>query len=479
MTTRAARGEGAPATKNDQTALQKGLAASRHVLDNGTVVISKEAPTVPAVTIQVGVKAGSIYDANTLVGLSHLASRVLDRGTQGKTTDQIADALDERGVSLTVGANRHVMTVSCTCLSEDFEAMLELVGEIVMQPAFPDREIDTRAGEVLNAIRQDEDNPAAMAMQALFAMLYPNQHPYGRPSKGSVDSVSRIERKDLIAFHDARFAPSATTVVIVGDVARERAVAAGERVFGPWRNSAAADITLSHPPADRSRQERVISMMNKAQADIGYGFTTIVRSDPRYYAYTLMNNALGQYGIGGRLGDSIRERQGMAYYVFSSFDANVVEGPLIVRAGVNPANVDRAIGSIDDEMRRMAADGMTAEELADCKQYLIGSIPRLLETNGAIATFLQTAEFFGLGLDHDLRLPSLLDAVTLEDVNAAARQMLDVSNASIVIAGPYEKPQAARGGRGPQRGCRVGVPDGAPQAKRRGAERGAPATKPR
>ena len=134
-----------------------------------------------------------------------------------------------------------------------------------------------------------------------------------------------------------------------------------------------------------------------------------------------MNNALGQYGIGGRLGDSIRERQGMAYYVFSSFDANVVEGPLIVRAGVNPANVDRAIRSIDEEIRRMATDGMTAEELADCKQYLIGSIPRLLETNGAIATFLQTAEFFGLGLDHDVRLPALLDSVTLDDVNAAAR----------------------------------------------------------
>jgi zinc protease len=421
------------------TAIQKGLAASRHVLDNGTVVISKAAPTVPAVTIQVGVKAGSIYDSNALVGLSHLASRVLDRGTLVKTTDQIAEELDERGVSLAVGANRHVLNVTCTCLSEDFEAMLDLVGEIVMQPAFPDREIETRKGEVLNAIRQDEDSPAAMAMQALFTMLYPNQHPYGRPSKGSAESLGRIERKDLVEFHDARFAPSTTTAVIVGDVERERAVAASERVFGTWRKSATGDITLPHPPEDRSRQERVISMMNKAQADIGYGFTTIVRSDPRYYAFTLMNNALGQYGIGGRLGDSIRERQGMAYYVFSSFDANVVEGPLIVRAGVNPTNVDRAIGSIEDEMRRMAAEGMTADELADCKQYLIGSIPRLLETNGAIATFLQTAEFFGLGLDHDLRLPSLLDAVTLEDVNAAARQTLDVSRASLVVAGPYQR----------------------------------------
>jgi zinc protease len=180
-------------------------------------------------------------------------------------------------------------------------------------------------------------------------------------------------------------------------------------------------------------------MMNKVQADIAYGFTTIVRSDPRYYAFTLMNNALGQYGIGGRLGDNIRERQGMAYYVFSSFDANIVEGPLVVRAGVNPANVERAIQSIDEEIRRMATDGMTPDELGDCKQYLIGSIPRLLETNGAIATFLHTAEFFGLGLDHDLRLPALLDAVTLDEVNAAARATLAANRASVVVAGPYRR----------------------------------------
>lgn len=420
------------------TAVPRGLAAARHVLGNGTVIISKEAQTVPAVTIHVGVKAGSIYDSDALVGLSHVASRVLDRGTRRRSSEQIAEAFDDRGVSLTIGANRHVLTVSCTCLAEDFEAMLELIGEIIMQPVFPDEEIRKRKGEVLSAIRQDEDNPAATAMQALFAMLYPD-HPYGRPPKGTVDSLSRIERGDLVAHHDARFAPSVTTVIIVGDVDRERAIAAGDRVFGSWRKSPSPDRALSSPRRDHSRRERVISMMNKAQADIAYGFTTIVRSDPAYYAYTLMNNALGQYGIGGRLGDSIRERQGMAYYVFSSFDANVVEGPLVIRAGVNPANVERAIGSIDEEIRRMATDGMTREELADCKQYLIGSIPRLLETNGAIATFLQTAEFFGLGLDHDLRLPSLLDSVTLDDVNAAARRALDVNRATIVVAGPYQR----------------------------------------
>ena len=421
------------------TVVQKGLAASRHVLANGLVVITKNAHTVPAVTIQVGVKSGSIYDSDAYLGLSHLTSRVLDRGTDDKSSEQIAEAMDERGVSLTVAANRHVMTVSCTCLSEDFEAMLELVGEIVTRPAFPDHEIQKRKGEVLNAIRQDEDSPAAMAMQTVFAMLYPNRHPYGRPAKGLADTVSRIARPHLVEFHESRFVPSATTLLVVGDVEQDRAAGAAERVFGSWRRNAAVGPLLTAPAPVQSRQERVLPMMNKAQADIAYGFTTIVRSDPSYYAYTVMNNALGQYGIGGRLGDNIRERQGMAYYVFSSFDANVVEGPLIVRAGVNPANVERTVAAIDNEIRRMAEDGVTPDELADCKQFLIGSIPRLLETNSAIATFLHTAEFFGLGLDHDVRLPALLDAVTLEDVAAAARRTLDVNRASVVIAGPYDR----------------------------------------
>ena len=416
-----------------------GLAASRTVLQNGAVVISKEAHTVPAVTIQVSLLAGSIYEPDDRLGLSHLTSRMLDRGTERRTSDEIADALDARGVSLSLSANRHAMTVGCTCLAEDFEPMLELIGEMAMQPSFPEEEIETRKGEMLNLIRQDEDSPAAQAMQALFEMLYPAGHQYGRPAKGRPDTVARLNRATLRQFHAARFAPSVLTVIAVGDVDRDRAAAVSQRVFGGWRAPAPAEITLARVPAATIRRERVIPMMNKAQADIAYGFTTIVRSDPSYYACTLMNNALGQYGIGGRLGDNIRERQGMAYYVFSAFDANVVEGPLFVRAGVNPANVERTIVAIDEEMDRMAKDGMSAQELTDCKEYLIGSIPRMLETNQAIALFLHTAEFFGLGLDHDLRLPLLLDSVTLDDVKAAARRTLDPGRAAVVVAGPYQR----------------------------------------
>ncbi|HIE92009.1 MAG TPA: insulinase family protein [Acidobacteria bacterium] len=155
-----------------------------------------------------------------------------------------------------------------------------------------------------------------------------------------------------------------------------------------------------------------------------------------FYAYWVMNNVLGQYGIGGRLGRSIRERQGMAYCAGSMFEAGHIAGPLLVRAGVNADNVDRALDSIETEVADMARDGATDDEVSNAKRYLVGSIPRSLETNAGIARFLQTTEQFGLGLDHDRALPGLVDAVSVEAVADAARQTLRPEQTAIVIAGP-------------------------------------------
>jgi zinc protease len=179
-------------------------------------------------------------------------------------------------------------------------------------------------------------------------------------------------------------------------------------------------------------------MMNKSQTDIAYGFATIARQDASYHAYSLMNNILGQYSLGGRLGDSIREQQGMAYYVYSSLEANLMPGPLVIRAGVSPANVNRAIASIDTELRKLVESGPTEQELIESKQYLSGSMPRTLETNMGIATYLQTVEFFALGLDYDVRLPDLLRSVTHEQVHQAASRAIDPEHATIVVAGPFE-----------------------------------------
>jgi zinc protease len=414
-----------------------GLAPSRLVLSNGVTVIAKETRTTPAVTIHAGFHAGTMYDPPDRGGTAHFVSRTIDRGTAARTADQIAEALDSRGVSLAVSVNRHVLSLVCTCLVEDFETMLGLLAEMAMQPTFPSVEVDTRRGEILTLIRQDEDNPATVAADALMKTLYGDTHPYGRPVRGTPATVERIDGPSLQRFHAERFAPGAMSLAVVGDLEPRRAIDAAADAFGSWKAAPVGGAIVPEIPAAHGRRVQVIPMMNKAQADIAYGFTTILRSDPRYDAYWLMNNILGQYSLGGRLGDSIREQQGMAYYVFSSLDASVIPGPLVIRAGVSPANVERAVASIDAELAKLAADGPTDREMAESRQYLIGSMPRTLETNAGIATFLQTSEFFGLGLDYDLRLPDLLRAVSRDDVHAAARTALDPSKAVVAVAGPY------------------------------------------
>jgi zinc protease len=416
----------------------RGLHPSRTVLANGAVLLAKHTSMTPAVAINLSVRAGSAADPAGQPGLTWLLSRVLDRGTATRSAADIAEELDGRGITLTIAVTRHLFSLVCTCLADDFEPVLALLGDILMAPSLPDDEIATRKREVITSIRQDEDNPNVRASETLMALLYPDGHPYGRPTKGSVEIVEALTRDQLRRHHAERFAPGELTAVIVGDVNPDRARAIVERVFGDWQKPAPPPIVLPLTSSSRGRRRVVVPMMNKAQADIACGFVTIRRRDPEYYACWLMNNVFGQYSLGGRLGDSIRERQGMAYYVSSSLDANVAEGPLAIRAGVSPANVDRAIASIDAEITAIVTDGITQKELDDSRRYLVGSIPRALETNAAIANFLQIEEFFALGLDYDTRLPDLLGAVTLDQANGAARRLLDVDRATVVIAGPYQ-----------------------------------------
>ena len=410
----------------------------RTTLGNGVTLLVKQAATTPAVAISLSIRAGSIADPAGMAGMTWFLSRVIDRGTATRSAADIAEDLDSRGITLTVIVTRHLVSIGCRCLSEDFEPVLALLGDILMSPSLPEEEIAIRKGEVITSIRQDDDNPAVRASEALMTLLYPDGHPYGRKAKGTIDAVEQFTRERLLQLHRDRFAPGELTAVIVGDVDPTQAGDAVERVFGGWSAPAPPALSVPRVIAAGERRRVVIPMMNKAQADIAYGFTTITRTDPSYYALWLLNVAFGQYAIGGRLGDSIRERQGMAYYVSSSLDANIAPGPLAIRAGVSPANVDRAVASIDEEIVRLLRDGLTPQELDESRQYLIGSIPRSLETNAAIANFLHVAQFFGLGLDYDVRLPDLLRAVTLDEVNAAARQALDPERATVVIAGPYQ-----------------------------------------
>lgn len=420
------------------TIFSSGLSPARSVLDNGMVVLAKRATATPAVTIHAMVQAGTVHDAPGLPGVTHFVARVLDRGTEKRNAGAIADALDDRGVSLSIKANRHTTGLAVDCLSEDLDSILGLVADILRRPSFPEDQVSLRRREILTRLRQDEDNPGVRAVEAVFPLMYGAVHPYAWPGKGTPESVERIGRQDLLAFHRARYVAARTSLAIVGDIEPARAVAAAADAFGDWRGSGAEDTGVPSPVRRTDRQISVVPMPSKAQADIAYGFVTITRTDPAYYAWWVMNTVLGQYGIGGRIGDDVREQQGLAYYAFSSFDPHVVPGPLVIRAGVDGANVDRVIETIDAQVAKLAAEGPTSEEIADTKHFLIGSLPRTLETNAGIAFFLQAAEHFDLGLDYDLRLPALIEGVTRESAHQAAAQ-LDPSAAAIAIAGPYQR----------------------------------------
>jgi zinc protease len=421
----------------------RGLSPVRAQLPNGAVVLAQQTTLAPAVTIDCAFDAGSLYDPPDLPGVAHLVGRVLDRGTFGRSADVIAGELDDRGVALRITTTRHRLTVSCTCLAEDFPEVLAIVLDIARRPSFPDPEVENRRAETVTALRQDEDNPAVRAVDAVAALIYGADHPYGRKAKGTLAALERITREHLTAFHWRRVRPSALTLAIVGDVEPEAAVALAAAGLESWTAAASEHVPVPLPAGRSGRRLVHVEMPGKAQADVAYGFNTIRRLDPRYYAYWIMNNVLGQFGLGGRLADNIRERQGMAYYVYSTLDASLGEGPLLVRAGVDPVNVDRAIEAIDLEMRALAAAGPTPAEVSETREYLVGSIPRLLETNHGIASFLQTAEQYGLGLDYDRRLPGLIRAVTFDEIAAAAQEVLDPDAAAIAVAGPQAPAGAA------------------------------------
>ena len=296
---------------------------------------------------------------------------------------------------------------------------------------------------MITAIRQDDDNPAVRALEELMARLYPDEHPYGRRTKGSIDVVERLTRERLVRLHAERFAPSELTAVIVGDVDPARAQAVAARVFGGWKKHSPAPIVLAPPASAATARRRIVMpMMNKSQADVAYGFITIARTRP---------------GLLRVLADECRVRSVRASAdVSATASASGRAWPTTRRARSTPTcrrvrsrfgqesarrTSIAAIASIDEEIVRLVRDGLTEQELDESRRYLIGSIPRSLETNAAIANFLQTSEFFGLGLDYDVRLPDLLTASRSTMSTRAARAALDPARATLVIAGPYADQQ--------------------------------------
>ncbi len=410
-------------------------------LPNGVVVLGQARPDDPVAVVRIRVEAGALAEPAEKAGLAAFTAWMLPRGQAGRTFEALNELTDGLGATLSVDAGRLSVDLAVRCLREDLPAMLDLAADVLLRPDFPADELEKVRREILAGIREADDNTQAVADRTLRELLYPDGHPYRRRVAGEAETVSTITRDDLVAYHATRYGPRVTTVAVVGGVLN--LMSAAELLhdrFGGW--DAPADPLSPPPPvagpATTVREAR--SLAGKSQADIAIGFPTVARSHPAYYALDTANLILGRLGLMGRLGASVRDRQGLAYYVYSGLETGRDLGTWVARAGVDPKDVDQAIASITDEVLRLRQEPVEEEELADAQSYLTGVLPLALESNDGVAATLLSIEHFGLGLDYLDRYPGIIRALTRDELLEAAQRHLDPERLAVGVAGPAPAP---------------------------------------
>ena len=359
---------------------------------------------------------------------------MLTRGSERYDFDTFNEMVESVGASVTVGGSTHVTNFSTESLTEDFPNMVGLLTDVLRHPTFPAEQVERVRGQWLVRLQEREQNTRSVAYRRFSEVIY-GAHPYGKPTSGYMETIQSIGREDLVHFHASRYTHNGAIIVVSGDVEREQAVALIQKHLGDWQGPP-ADQSL--PPVEHHTNVRRehIPMPGKVQSDIVIGCLAIARNHPDYYAIQVANNILGRFGLMGRLGEIVRERQGLAYYSYSLLDTDVEVGPWMALAGVNPANVERAVSSMLHEFERLGREPVSAEELADSKANMTGTLPLRLETNDGVTSILLNMEWYGLGLDYVQKYPDLINTVTVEDVQRVAQTYLRADAYTLVVAGP-------------------------------------------
>jgi zinc protease len=274
-----------------------------------------------------------------------------------------------------------------------------------------------------------------MASLAFRHLLY-GDHPYGRSVDGYPETVVAITRDDLATFYDRYYGPEGMIITVVGGLAEDEALAKVEAAFGDWYKTQTRlpEVAAVARPDGLVRSQ--VTMPQKTQSDIVLGLPGPLRSAEDYLEASMANTILGVFGMMGRLGKNVREKQGLAYYAYSRLQGGIGPSPWYVSTGVAPDKVEQAIDSIIHEIERMRSEPLPADELADSQAYRSGSLPVGLETNSGLAGIITDMEYYKLGLDYLQQLPDKFEAMTPESVQAAAAKYLSSESLAIAVAGP-------------------------------------------
>ena len=396
-----------------------------------------ETHALPMVNISVAIRAGAIYDPQDNPGVANLTAMLLDEGTKSRTSKQIAEEIDFIGGKLSASGGEDFSSASLVVLKKDLKTGMDLLSDILLNPAFPEEELERKKKETIASIISEKDDPGAVVSKAFYKAVFPG-HPYGIPVEGEEESVGKITRDDIVRFYQQYYKPNNAIVAVVGDLGYKEAVALIEEYFRQWGKS---KITLPDVPAVTkvTKKGSILIDRNITQANIVLGHTGISRDNPDYYAVSVMNYILGGGGFQSRLIKEIRDKKGLAYSVYSRFDVNKYPGAFSVEIQTKNESALEALEGIKAELNKIRDEKVSDEELKDAKSYITGSFPLKFDTNAKISNFLVQIEFYNLGLDYLNEYVKKIERITKDDIMRVARKYIDTENYIMVAVGNQEK----------------------------------------
>ena len=414
-------------------------------LQNGMQVIAVLHHEQPAVSMRMLIRAGAVQDPANKVGVASLTASLLDRGTQSKTAEQIADEIDFIGGALATGSGSDLTFANSVVMKDSFDVGMNLLADVIRNPAFAQEEIDRSKEQLISSLQVSNNDPDYVASVLLERLVY-GFHPYGVPNSGTPETMAAITRADLQEYHRKYSVPNNMVLAIVGDVMSEEAFAAAERAFGAWPRGDVPAISLIAPP-EPTRRIVVIDKPDSVQTEIRIGQLAIPRKHDDYMAFDLAVKILGGEGA-NRLHRVLRSERGLTYGAQADSEARKQAGHLVAETNTRTETTGEALRLAVDEIAKLQRERVGERELADAQAYLAGSFPLTIETPNDIATQVLNVIFYELPITEIGTFRERVQAVTPDDVQRVARQYIRPDRLSIVLVGNAEAfvPQLRRVG---------------------------------
>lgn len=399
---------------------------------SGARVYFVESRALPILDVQIDFPAGAAYDPAGKAGVASLTQGVMGLGAAGRDENAIASRLADLGARLGGGADSDRASFSLRTLVEPDKRgpALAILADILRAPDFPVAVVDREKGRAIAGLRDALTRPDTLASQAFSRALY-GSHPYGQVS--SPESLARIGREDLAAFHKAHYRADLASVTIVGALSRQEAAALAEQLTRalPGKSRLAPLPAVGLPTAGEVRVAHPA-----AQAHVLIGLPALKRGDPDFFALSVGNYVLGGGGFVSRLTKEVREKRGFAYSVYSYFMPARELGPFQIGLQTRREQAGEAIQVVRETLSRFLAEGPSEDELKAAKANLVGGFPLRLDSNRKILENVALIGFFGLPLTWLDDYQARVAAVTVEDVRAAFARRLQVDRLVTVIVGP-------------------------------------------